>query len=85
MTRIQIAVAADSPIKVKETVLVSESKGKSKSKGRTPRQQFFSALMTRLAGDTGNNVSAAFVDDRHKFKSMMMDIVKEMADVDGDE
>lgn len=87
MTRIQISVAASSPIKVKGDIrpapMKSESKGKSKS--RTPRQVFFSELMKRLAGDNGNNVSNAFKDDRQKFKGMMMGIVSDMAKVDGDE
>lgn len=89
MTRIQIAVAAAGPIKVKEDIrpapMKSESKGKGKSKSRSPRQVFFSELMKRLAGDAGNDVSNAFKDDKKKFRGMMMGIVSEMSKVDGEE
>lgn len=65
----------------------SQSRGKPKGKGgkRSPRQQFFSELMKRLAGDSGNSVAEAFMNDKKKFKGMMMGIVSEMAKVDDEE
>lgn len=75
MSKISISLAGD-------TKLTSESKGKKSGKSKTPRQQFFSELMKRLAGDPGNQVADAFVNDKKKFKGMMMKIAGEMASVD---
>lgn len=84
MSKPMISVASSSPISVKADAQISESKGRKKGGAKSPRQVFFSELMKRLAGDAGNNVSNAFVNDRKKFKGMMISIIHEMSEVDDD-
>lgn len=72
-TRIKIALSGEP--------MTSESKGKGK---KSPRQIFYSELMKRLAGDLGVEVAEAFVDDRKKFKSLMIGIIGKMADTEND-
>lgn len=60
----------------------SESKGKGKGSKKSPRQVFYSELMKRLAGDPGVEVSEAFVNDRKKFRSLMIGIISKMAATD---
>ena len=73
---------ASSKIKISLSDSVSESRGKKGGGKRSPRQIFYSELMKRLAGDPGNEVSEAFVNDRDKFKSLMIGIVGKMADTE---
>lgn len=90
MTRL-VSVASTSPISVKEAAgisqpLKSESRGKkSKGKGKSNRQIFMSELMKRISGDAGLSVVDSYVNDRSKFKSLMISIIGDMAKVDGDE
>lgn len=92
MTRL-VSVASTSPISVKNgegagfaQPLKSESRGKkSKGKGKSNRQIFMSELMKRISGDAGLSVVDSYVNDRSKFKSLMISIIGDMAKVDGDE
>lgn len=45
---------------MRQSVILSASAEK-KKKGKSPRQKFYSALMTKLAGDFGNNLAENFV------------------------
>lgn len=83
MSKITISLSADDkkPDAITRVESVSKSKPKG-SKAKSPRQQFFSELMKRLAGDSGNAVAEAYKNDRHKFKGMMMSIIGDMAKVE---
>lgn len=90
MTRL-VAVSSNSPVSVKEgsgiaQPHVSESRGKkSKGKGKSNRQIFMSELMKRISGDAGLNVVDSYVKDRSKFKSLMIGIISDMAQVEDEE
>lgn len=92
MSKISISLAGRDDVRgdekpgLIEKAEAGESTSKAKKGGaKSPRQQFMSALMQRLSGDNGNNVANAFLNDRKKFKGMMMGIVSDMAKVDGDD
>lgn len=51
------------------------------AKKKTPRQKFYSALMTRLAGDLGTDLAKSFVEgDVEAFSSGLTSLSKALTD-----
>lgn len=89
MTRL-VSVSNTSPIKVQPEEgsgiarkMKSESRGKKGKKSN--RQIFMSELMKRISGDDGSRVVDSYVNDRAKFKSLMIGIISDMAQVEDNE
>lgn len=73
---------SNSPARATSDSNASLSKGRSK-KARSPRSQFYSALMTNLGGQVGDDLGAAFTSNDHeKFRSMMQDLADKMAKIE---
>lgn len=59
--------------------LISLSKKSKKEK--SPRQKFYSLLMTQLGGETGDNLAESLTSGKFdKFQEQMADVAKKIAD-----
>ena len=70
------------PTKLK-IAIIETSISKTAKKDRSPRAQFYSALMTNLGGATGDKLGEAFTaNDHDKFQKLMLDLSDKMAKIE---